>query len=431
MEQVLVIEGGHNLKGSIKISGAKNAALPVLAATLLSSGKYLIKNCPELLDIKTFSKLLETLGVIVDVKQVYDEDGSMDLYIDTSSLNSFEAPYELVRTMRASVLVLGPLVASLGKARVSLPGGCAIGARPIDLHLKALELMGAKLNLKEGYVEAKTKGGLKGADIAFDIPTVTGTENIMMAAVTAKGETIIRNAAREPEIVCLGEMLCNMGAKIEGLGTDTIYIKGVKKLNPTNWEIISDRIEAGTYLMAVAAAGGEVFLKEADASFLETVISKLKETGLKIEIDNSGIFCKSRGRLRAVDVKTLPYPGFPTDLQAQIMAIMATAKGLSVITETIFENRFQHVAELKRLGADIKIEGRSAIVNGVRQLTGAPVMATDLRASASLVIAALGAKGKTTISQIYHLDRGYSRIEKKLSSVGAKIWRQDKKSESK
>jgi len=431
MEQILVIEGGYSLKGSVRISGAKNAALPVLAATLLSPGRYLIKNCPELLDVKTFSKLLETLGITVTIEKVYDEDGSMDLCIDTDSLSSFEAPYELVRTMRASVLVLGPLVASLGKARVSLPGGCAIGARPIDLHLKGLELMGAKLNLKEGYVEAKAKGGLKGAEIAFDIPTVTGTENLMMAAVTAKGETVIRNAAREPEIVCLGEMLCKMGAKIKGLGTDTIYIKGVKKLKPTDWEIIPDRIEAGTYLMAVAAAGGELFLKEADASLLETVISKLRETGLKIELDHSGILCKKKGRLNAVDVKTLPYPGFPTDLQAQIMAIMATAKGLSVITETIFENRFQHVAELKRLGADIKIEGRSAIVNGVRHLTGAPVMATDLRASASLVIAALGAKGKTTISQIYHLDRGYSRIEQKLSSVGAKIWREDKKSENK
>ncbi len=430
MKQVLVIEGGYNLQGSIKISGAKNAALPVLAATLLAQGKYLIKNCPELLDVKTFSELLRQLGATVKPEKIYDEDGSMDLWIDTSSVNSFKAPYELVRTMRASVLVLGPLVASMGKARVSMPGGCAIGERPIDLHLKGLELMGAKLDLKEGYIEAKARGGLKGAEIAFDVPTVTGTENLMMAAVTAKGETVLRNAAREPEIVCLGKMLCAMGAQISGLGTDTIYIKGVKKLSPTQWEIIPDRIEAGTYLMAVAAAGGELFLKDADASLLEAVISKLKETGLKIVIEKDGIFCKKRGRLSAVDVKTLPYPGFPTDLQAQIMAIMTTAKGLSVITETIFDKRFQHVAELKRLGADIRIEGRSAIIKGIRQLNGAPVEATDLRASASLVIAGLGAKGKTVIDNIYHLDRGYSRIEKKLSSVGAKIWRESKKSET-
>ncbi len=422
MEQ-LIIHGGSPLKGTIKISGAKNAALPILAATLLAPGTYNIKNCPDLLDVATFCNLLQTLGVKIEKTPVSSEE--LELLIDSSNLTSFEAPYDLVRAMRASILALGPLVARLGKARVSLPGGCAIGARPIDFHLKGLKLMGADLILKEGYVEAKASS-LKGADISFDIPTVTGTENLMMAGVIANGETIIRNAAKEPEIVALGHMLCNMGADISGLGTDTIHIKGVKRLHPTECTIIPDRIEAGTYLMAVAAAGGRLFLQGACANHMQTVISKLRTAGLDIKSAEDGIYCRRRSRLTCVDIKTLPYPGFPTDLQAQIMAIMATSKGISVITENIFENRFLHVGELKRLGANIKIEGRNAIIHGVKRLTGAPVMATDLRASASLVIAGLGAKGKTTISQIYHLDRGYGHMEKKLAAVGADITRETK-----
>ena len=416
----LVIEGRHPLKGTIRISGAKNAALPILAATLLTGGTFKLHNVPRLVDIKTFTDLLMDLGVAV--KFVRDKDSNF-IDIDSSKLSDHEAPYDLVRKMRASILVLGPLMARTGKARVSLPGGCAIGARPIDLHLKGLELMGAKLRLKKGYVEA-TAGRLKGARIYFDTPSVTGTENLMMAGVLAKGTTVLGNAAREPEVVALGEMLIHMGARIRGLGSESIEIQGVSELSPVDWEIIPDRIEAGTYMMAVGAAGGELIIENVRADNLEAVISKLRSAGLRIETDNTRIFVKKNGRLRSVDVKTLPYPGFPTDLQAQIMVLMALAGGLSVITETIFENRFMHVAELRRLGADIKAEGRSAIIRGVRDLNGAPVMATDLRASASLVLAGLAARNTTTISRVYHLDRGYEDLEHKLAAVEAKIRRE-------
>ncbi len=417
----LVIKGGNPLKGSVRISGAKNAALPMLAATLLAEGRFILTNLPRLRDVRTFLRLLQDLGAEIDFES-YEKAGA-PVAIDTTSLASHEASYDLVRTMRASILVLGPLLSRSGKARVSLPGGCAIGERPVDMHLKGLERMGAKLSLKEGYVEAKAKR-LKAAEIYFDIPTVTGTENIMMAAATAKGTTILKNAAREPEVVALGDMLNGMGAKISGLGTATIIIEGVQDLKPGKFEVIPDRIEAGTFIMAVGAAGGSLKIERANPLHLEAVLSKLNQTGLKIKTGKDWIFAERKARLKSVDVKTMPYPGFPTDLQAQIMALMATASGLSVITETIFENRFMHVAELKRMGADIKTEGRSAVVRGTKKLHGAPVMATDLRASASLVLAALGAKGLTEVHRIYHLDRGYEAIEKKLASVGADIKRE-------
>jgi len=415
--EYLEIKGGSALSGTVRISGAKNAALPMLAATLLAGGSFEINQVPDLQDVRTLLKLLKELGV--ELEKTKDSS----LVIDSSKLESFEAPYDLVRRMRASVLVLGPLVARLGRARVSLPGGCAIGARPIDFHLKGLELMGAKLEIREGFVEARAKR-LKGAHIYFDIPSVTGTENLMMAACLAKGNTVLENAAKEPEVVALGKMLKDMGAEIRGLGTSTIFIEGTKELRPVSCTIIPDRIEAGTYLMAAGAAGGELVIENCVPEHLETVIIKLKAAGLKIKvIDADKLKVKRRGRLRSVDIKTQPYPGFPTDLQAQIMVLMATAERLSVITETIFENRFMHVAELKRLGADIRVEGRSAIVKGVKYLLGAPVMATDLRASASLVLAGLAAKGTTVVQGLEHLDRGYERMDEKLLSVGARIRR--------
>ena len=413
MEQ-LEIRGGHALKGQIRISGAKNAALPMLAATLLAQGTFKLRDVPALEDVNIFIKLLGELGFSFKKDQG-------QLLVDSSGLSSHEAPYELVRMMRASILVLGPLTARLGKAKVALPGGCAIGARPIDFHLRGLELMGARLKLKEGYVEARARQ-LSGAKIYFDIPSVTATENLMMAACIAKGKTVLENAAREPEVVALGEMLREMGARIRGLGSETVVIEGVRELKPVDWKIIPDRIEAGTYLMAAGAAGGQLVLENIVPDHLEAIIRKLREAGLKIEVlDESAIKVRARGRLKSVDIKTLPYPGFPTDLQAQIMVLMATAGGLSVITETIFENRFMHVAQLRRLGADIRIEGRSAIVRGVSALTGAPVMATDLRASACLVLAGLAAKGKTTVAGLHHLNRGYEKMNEKLSAAGARM----------
>ncbi len=417
----LVIKGGKPLKGSIRVSGAKNAALPMLAATLLTGGSFIFENLPRLRDVRTFLHLLKELGAKIDFAAY--EEGERPVSVDTGSLASYEASYDLVRTMRASILVLGPLVSRTGRARVSLPGGCAIGERPVDMHLKGLERMGAKLSLKKGYVEAKGKR-LKGAEIYFDIPTVTGTENIMMAAVMAKGTTILKNAAREPEVVALGEMLNEMGARISGLGTATVVVEGVKDLRPGKFRVIPDRIEAGTFVMAAGTAGGSLRIEQAEPAHLEAVLSKLNQAGLKIKTGKDWIRVENKGHLNSVDIKTMPYPGFPTDLQAQIMTLMTTASGLSVITETIFENRFMHVAELKRMGADIKTEGRSAVVRGVKRLHGAPVMATDLRASASLVLAGLGAKGTTEIHRIYHLDRGYQAIEKKLASVGADIRRE-------
>jgi UDP-N-acetylglucosamine 1-carboxyvinyltransferase len=416
---ILKIEGKHHLKGKIAISGAKNAALPALAATILCGGNFNITNIPNLNDISTFLQLLKELGAETDDTGMPQNN----LVINTGKLNGYEANYELVRTMRASILVLGPLMSRLGKARISLPGGCAIGARPINFHLKGLELMGAKLHLKEGYVEAKS-ARLKGAEIYFDTVTVTGTENLMMAAVCAKGKTILKNAAREPEVVFLGEILLQMGAKIKGLGTSTIEIEGIKELKPVNIKIIPDRVETGTYIMAVGACGGELTIENTQPMHLQAVFSKLREMGLTIEEHNNSILVRKKGSLQSVDVKTMPYPGFPTDLQAQLMVLLTVSNGLGVINETIFENRFMHVAELLRMGADIKVEGNRAVVKGVKELTGAPVMATDLRASACLVLAGLAAKGKTSISRIYHLDRGYEQMEKKLSVAGAKITRE-------
>ena len=412
----LFIEGGHKLSGEIQISGAKNAALPALAATILVGGEFFFRNVPWLLDISTMLELLSRLGAHYDSFQDI-------LTVDTTHLERAEASYELVTRMRASILVLGPLVARLGKARVALPGGCKIGKRPVDFHIKGLEALGARWELEHGYINMRAPRGLRGTEIIFDFPSVTATENLMMAATLAKGKTVIHNAAREPEVVALGMMLNQMGAKISGLGTETIVIEGVKELSPVEVNIIPDRIEAGTYLMAPALTGGEVVIKGADPHHLETVIAKLREAGLQIDISKKGIRSKKgRSPLRPVEVRTAPYPGFPTDLQAQIMALLAKAKGTSVIVETVFENRFHHVDELRRMGANIVVEGRVAVVNGVRKLQAAPVRATDLRASASLVLAALGADGVTEIAGLSHLKRGYEALTEKLSKVGAKIW---------
>lgn len=410
----LIIEGARKLQGEIRVSGAKNAALPLLAATLLTPGWHVIHNVPDLRDTRTILALLETLGA------EWKRENSTIL-INTESLNKFEASYDLVKTMRASILVLGPLLVRLGKARVSLPGGCAIGARPIDFHLQGLKNMGARLILEEGYVEAYTENNLSGGTVYFDIPSVTGTENILMASVLAKGETVIKNAAREPEVSNLVDMLISMGARIKGRGTDRLTIQGVKVLKPAIITTIPDRIEAGTYLIAVGAAGGEATLKHCDPAHLPALLEKLRATGLNIRESGDSIHVSCPAKVQSVDIKTQPYPGFPTDLQAQFMALMSLATGLSVITETIFENRFMHVAELKRMGAEIKINGNSAIVKGIAQLKGARVMATDLRASASLVVAGLAAKGKTEISRIYHLERGYEDLVGKLQALGARV----------
>jgi len=410
----IIVQGGKSLHGDVQISGAKNAALPVMAAALLTEGTNTFHNIPDLMDIKTIKKLLHNLGAQIE--------GDQTLQINVDKITSCVAPYELVKTMRASVLVLGPLVARMGVARVSLPGGCAIGARPVNLHIKALEEMGAQIELKEGYIEAKAKK-LKGAEIYFDISTVTGTENVMMAATLAQGTTILRNAACEPEVVNLAEVLNGMGAKISGAGTDVIKIDGVTSLKPTEGTIIPDRIEAGTFMIAAGITHGELNIRGCIPEHLEALINKLRDTGMKISPIKGGLKATGTKKINSVDVKTLPYPGFATDLQAQMMAYMSIGSGLSVITETIFENRFMHVSELMRMGADIKIQGNNAIVRGVPELRGAPVMATDLRASASLVLAALVAKGTTEISRVYHLDRGYEQIEKKFSAVGANIKR--------
>lgn len=416
----IVIRGGKPLYGEVRISGAKNAALPLITATLLAPGRHVLHNVPDLRDTRTILALLESLGL------VWERQGST-LRINSEGLHGFEASYDLVKTMRASVLVLGPLLARLGQARVSLPGGCAIGARPIDFHLQGFKSMGVDLVLEQGYVDARVQGCLNGATIYFDIPSVTGTENIMMAAVMAHGTTVIKNAAREPEVVNLADMLIKMGALIEGVGSDRLIIHGVKKLQAVEIEVIPDRIETGTYLMAVGAVGGEVTVTNCNPVHLPALLEKLRGVGLVIEEEESAIkVVRPVGGgplsdLRSVDIKTLPYPGFPTDLQAQIMALMALAGGLSVINETIFENRFMHVAELRRMGADIRVDGRSAIVTGTGRLKGAPVMATDLRASASLVIAGLAAEGETEISRIYHLERGYENLVDKLANIGADI----------
>jgi UDP-N-acetylglucosamine 1-carboxyvinyltransferase len=412
----LIITGGTPLNGEVAISGAKNAALPILCASLLTADPLHLSNLPHLNDISTMLRLLAQMGVGVTL------DGPAGLVLDGGGLNNPLAPYDLVKTMRASILVLGPLVARCGEARVSLPGGCAIGARPVDQHIKGLQAMGAEVTVEAGYVHAKAKR-LKGARICTDMVTVTGTENLMMAAVLADGETIIENAAREPEVVDLANCLISMGAQISGAGTDVIRIRGVERLSGANHRIMPDRIETGTYLCAAAATGGDVHLTQTSAAYLDAVVDKLMDAGCEITTERDSIRLKAPARLKAVSLRTAPYPAFPTDMQAQFMAINAVADGVSTIRETIFENRFMHANELQRLGADIQIEGSNAIVRGVSHLEGATVMATDLRASASLVIAGLVAQGETTIDRIYHLDRGYERIEEKLARLGAKVRR--------
>ncbi len=411
----IIIEGGTPLSGEVSVSGAKNAALPMIAASILTGGKFTFRNVPVLRDIDSIERLLSDMGVAVETL-------GNTVHIDTADLNRFEAPYEQVRQMRASILVLGPLLARMKKARVSLPGGCAIGARPIDLHLNGLSLLGADIKLSHGYVEASAKK-LKGAEIYLDLPTVTGTENLMMAAVLADGVTILRNAAREPEIAALAGMLNKMGADIKGAGSPIITICGVKKLKPVSTVVIPDRIEAGTFMVAAALTGGDILVKNCNPDHLQALIHKLEKTGAKIQVRDDGVRVKGGGRINSVDIRTLPYPGFPTDMQAQFMVLMSVANGFSVISENIFENRFIHVSELQRMGADITISGNHAMIKGVPKLSGAPVMATDLRASASLVLAGLVAKGTTRISRVYHLDRGYEALEKKFARLGATIKR--------
>ena len=412
----LVIKGGYRLTGEVTISGAKNSALPLMAACLLTEEECILEGIPDLKDIETMQKLLISLGAYVE------KDKKGLFHIKAEKLTSHEAPYELVKTMRASVLVLGPLVARIKRARISLPGGCAIGDRPINLHLEALKKMGAEISQSHGYVEVKAKK-LKGARIYCDIPTVTGTENMIMAAVCAKGETVIENAAKEPEIVDLVNFLRKMGADIDGEGTSVIRVQGKEGLKGAVHKVIPDRIEAGTFIIAAAATCGNVLVENCIPEHLEALELKLKEAGVQIEKFENSVRVIGKRDIRSVDITTMPYPGFPTDLQAQFMALMTTAKGLSVIRETIFENRFIHVSELKRMGADITIKDRNAIVKGVEYLTGAPVMVSDLRAGAALVIAGLMAEGETEVQRIYHLDRGYEKIEKKLSKLGAKIKR--------
>ncbi len=411
----IIIEGGRTLRGEVKISGSKNAALPILVSSLLTDGWNTYSNVPDLKDIQTIKLLLSNLGAKV-------ESDRHRLQINTGGLCTHEAPYDLVRKMRASILVLGPLVARLKKAKVSLPGGCAIGERPINLHLKGLRQLGASIEIKHGYVEA-TADRLKGAEIYFDIPTVTGTENLMMAAVLADGETVLRNAALEPEVVALAEVLNQMGAEIQGAGSSEITIKGVSGLNPVSVSIIPDRIEAGTFMVAAALTQGDIKLLNCEPKHLEALIHKLNQTGISIKTGKRSIQVSGTDEIASVDVKTLPYPGFPTDMQAQFMVLMSLATGLSVISETVFENRFIHVSELKRMGADITVTGNSAMVKGVPQLMGAPVMATDLRASASLILAGLAARGKTIVNRVYHLDRGYDAIEAKFARLNAAIKR--------
>ena len=416
----LIIQGQSKLFGDVLISGAKNAALPILIGSLLTSDKLTLTNVPKLFDINTTVKLLQFLGVGISK----DED-SIELI--AKSINHIDAPYDLVKTMRASVLVLGPLLTRFGKARVSLPGGCAIGSRPVDIHIRGLEAMGAKITIDQGYINASSEhlpdAKLLGVKIYMDQVTVTGTENLMMAATLARGETVLENAAKEPEVIDLGNCLIKMGAKISGLGTDKVIIQGVENLSGTNHRIMFDRIEAGTYLVAAAMTGGEICCQGVDTDQMGAVIQKLQETGVKIRIDKDKITIKSDGRLKAVNLKTLPYPGFPTDMQAQFVAMNAMADGVSEVTETIFENRFMHVQELVRMGAIIDIKQNTAIIRGGEELCGANVMATDLRASASLVLAGLAAKGETIIERIYHLDRGYENLEEKFNQIGAKIKR--------
>ena len=419
MEKML-IQGGSPLKGTVKVSGAKNAALPAIAACLLTGGWHRIRRVPKLKDVETIKKIMSKMGVLFR----QEEEGVLS--INSESMTRSVAPYDLVRTMRASILLLGPLLARLGEATISMPGGCAIGARPVDLHLKALSAMGVDMFLEGGYIHAKVHR-LRGAEVFFDIPTVTGTENIMMAAVRAKGQTVLRNAAKEPEVVDLAEMLRSMGASVQGDGTDTLIIDGVEELRPAyDHAIVIDRIESGTFMIASAMTRGEIMIEGCRHEHLASVIEKLQFVGAVIEKRKEGLFVRGPDEIRSVDIETMPFPGFPTDLQAQFMALMCVAQGSSIIRETIFENRFIHVSELKRMGADITIHGNQALVRGKDRLLPAPVMATDLRASASLILAGLVADGggTTEVSRIYHLDRGYEALEKKFQNLGARIWRE-------
>ena len=415
--------GGTPLKGEVAIAGAKNAALPILCACLLTDQSITLKNVPDLQDVRTMLKLLQEIGVLVTFPDANDRN---HVVLNAANIKSSEATYEMVKTMRASILVLGPLLARMHNAKVSLPGGCAIGARPVDQHIKGLKAMGATIKIKSGYIQAETKsvtGRLQGASILTDMITVTGTENLLMAATLASGTTILENAAREPEVGDLAELLVKMGAKITGIGSDRLVIEGVEKLHSAEHAVIADRIEAGTFLCAVAATGGEVLVKHCRPDTLDAVMVKLKEAGLEMEVGPDWIRASMKSRPKAVSFRTSEYPAFPTDMQAQLMAVNAIAMGNATITETIFENRFMHVQEMNRLGADIAIEGNTAIAQGVEKLSGAIVMATDLRASASLVIAGLAAQGETQVDRIYHLDRGYDRMEQKLTLLGANIQR--------
>jgi UDP-N-acetylglucosamine 1-carboxyvinyltransferase len=413
----LLIKGGSELAGTVKISGAKNAALPILAGTLLATEPVVVRNVPHLKDVTTTLSLLQMMGVQVTV------DDNLNVEVDASEVTSREAPYELVKTMRASILVLGPLVARFGEADVSLPGGCAIGARPVNLHVAGLQAMGADVSVENGFIKARS-GRLKGAHIVFDTVTVTGTENLLMAAVLADGETVLENAAREPEIADLAKFLIELGAEVEGAGSSTITVNGVDKLGGGDYSVLPDRIEAGTYLVAAAMTGGRIRVVDAAPDTLEAVLIKLGEAGATITTGEDWIELDMQGRRpKSVDIRTAPYPAFPTDMQAQFCALNAIAEGAGTITETIFENRFQHVLELQRMGADIQLEGNTAIIKGVDRLTAAPVMATDLRASAGLVLAGLAAVGETLVDRIYHVDRGYERIEEKLRQIGATIKR--------
>ena len=412
----LVIQGGAPLSGEVRISGAKNAALPILCASLLTREPLIIENVPHLHDVTTILNLLGQMGVAVSLHE------KMEVELTAERLSNPVAPYELVKTMRASILVLGPMLARAGEARVSLPGGCAIGVRPVELHIKGLQAMGAEIVIEHGYIHARAKR-LKGARIFMDLVSVTGTENLMMAATLAQGSTVIENAAREPEVVDLANCLNAMGARIHGAGSNVITIEGVSKLHGARYRIMPDRIETGTFLVAAAATGGHIRLKDTRSDILDALLEKLREAGADIESGDNWVGLKMNGELKAVNVRTAPYPGFPTDMQAQFMVLNSVAHGASTVTETIFENRFMHVQELRRMGAKIEVEGNTAMVQGVAQLDGAKVMATDLRASASLVLAGMIARGETVVDRVYHLDRGYECIEEKLSQLGARIKR--------
>ena len=413
----LQIQGGIALEGEIRISGAKNATLPILAGCLLADGPVTVSNVPHLQDVTTMIELLGRMGVSVTI------DERMRIEVDASTIKEYFAPYQLVKTMRASILVLGPLLARFGRADVSLPGGCAIGARPVNIHVAGLQAMGADIHIANGYIKARADR-LKGARLVLETVTVTGTENLMMAAALAEGETVLENAAREPEVVDLADFLCAMGAKIKGAGTDRIVIEGVARLNGTAYEVLPDRIESGTYLVAGAITGGHIRVKNTRPDHLDAVIGKLQEAGAKVDVGDTWVEVDMRGRRpNAVDIRTAPYPAFPTDMQAQFAALNTVASGVGTIIETIFENRFMHMLEMRRMGAEIRLEGNTAIIKGVDRLTAAPVMATDLRASASLVLAGLVADGRTEIERIYHIDRGYEAIEEKLQQLGAKIRR--------